>query len=125
MMPEPVAFPSNFFTLEQEGGVYIASLNRVQLSDDDNLEQLSQDFNLVVDKCGISRLVLRLNGVRYMTSSAIGRLITLHRKMNRSEGILVLSEPTPDVGLILDTARLLTYFTVRSTLTEAIQACGV
>ncbi len=125
MMAEPVPFPSSFFTVEQDGGVYIATLNREQLTDDDNLEQLGQDFHMVIDKQGITRLVLRLGRVRYMTSSALGRLITLHRKMNRSEAILVLSEPTSHVQAILETARLLTYFTVCSTLEEAMTACGV
>lgn len=123
-MFEPVAFLSTFFSVEQASGIYVVVLNREQLTDDDNLEQFAQDFQLLIEKHEIKRLVIRLNQVRYMTSSAIGRLITLHRKLIRSESLLVLSEPTKDVQTILDTARLLTYFKVRHTLEESLALCA-
>jgi len=86
-------------------------VNRDQLTDDDNMEQFGQDFNLLIEKYEITRFVLVLSRVRYMTSSAIGKLITLHRKLNRSGGSLILCELSPDVASTLDTSRLLTYFT--------------
>ena len=86
-------------------------MTRDQLTDDDNMEQFGQDFHLLIEKYEITRFVLVLSRVRYMTSSAIGKLITLHRKLNRSGGTLILCELTPDVASTLDTARLLTYFT--------------
>lgn len=109
-MPDVVPFQSTFFSVLQADDIYTVTVNRDQLTDDDNMEQFGQDFNLLIEKHEITRFVLVLSRVRYMTSSAIGKLITLHRKLNRSGGSLILCELTPDVAATLDTSRLLTYF---------------
>ena len=119
-MPDPVPFQSSFFSVVQVDDIHIATVNRDQLTDDDNMEQFGQDFHLLIEKHEIKKFALVLTRVRYMTSSAIGKLITLHRKLNRSDGMLVLCELTPDVASTLDTARLLTYFTSCPDLAAAI-----
>ena len=120
-MSEPVPFNSSFFTVDREGDVYVLSIIKEQLIDVDNLEQLSQDFNLLIEKHEITKIVVRLTRVRYMTSMAIGKLITLHRKLNRLKGTLVLCELMPDVEATMDAAKLLTYFTTCPDLATALK----
>ena len=119
-MPQSIPFKSSFFTVAQKGDVYVVSVDRDQLKDDDNLEQFSQDFNLLIEKHEITKIVLRLSRVRYMTSMAIGKIISLHRKLQRTDGTLVLCELAPDVASTLEAAKLLTYFTTSSDLTAAL-----
>ena len=122
MMPEPVPFPSSFFSVSCEGNIYIVQIDRDRLTDEDNLEQFVQDLNLLVEKHEIMAMVLRLTTVRYMTSSAIGKLISLHRKINRCQGKLVLCELMPEVADTLEASRLLGYFAVENDLAAAIYA---
>ncbi len=119
-MPETLPFQSTFFTVEQCGTVAVVTVNRVQLTDEDNLEQFGQDFHLLIEKLESSKLILKLGVVRYMTSSAIGKLITLHRRVNRSGGALVLCELTRDVQATLEAAKLLTYFTCCQDMDSAL-----
>ena len=119
-MSEPVPFQSSFFTVLQEGDVYVVSIIKDQLIDVDNLEQFSQDFNLLIEKHEMTKLVVRLTRVKYMTSMAIGKLITLHRKLQRMKGKLVLCELMPDVAATLEAAKLLTYFTTTPDLASAL-----
>ena len=119
-MPQPIPFKSSFFTVSQKDDVYVVTVDRDQLKDDDNLEQFSQDFNLLIEKYEITKIVLRLSRVRYMTSMAIGKIISLHRKLQRTQGTLVLCELAPDVSSTLEAAKLLTYFTTSSDLTAAL-----
>ena len=121
-MSEPVPFQSSFFTVLQEGDVYVVSIIKDQLIDVDNLEQFSQDFNLLIEKHEMTKLVVRLTRVKYMTSMAIGKLITLHRKLQRMKGKLVLCELMPDVAATLEAAKLLTYFTTTPDLALALAA---
>lgn len=121
-MPEPVPSPSSFFNLAREGDIYIISVDRDRLTDEDNLEQFSQDINQLIEKHEIRSLIVQLNQVRYMTSSAIGKLISLHRRVNRAEGRMILCELTPDVSATLDTSRLLSYFAVEPDLAAALYA---
>lgn len=119
-MPQPIPFKSSFFNVAQKGDVFVVTVDRDQLKDDDNLEQFSQDFNLLIEKYEITKIVLRLSRVRYMTSMAIGKIISLHRKLQRTQGTLVLCELAPDVSSTLEAAKLLTYFTTSSDLTAAL-----
>lgn len=122
MMPEPVPSPSSFFNITREGDIYIISVDRDRLTNEDNLEQFSQDINQLIEKHEIRSLIMQLNQVRYMTSSAIGKLIALHRRVNRAEGRMILCELTPDVSATLDTSRLLGYFAVEPDLAAALYA---
>lgn len=119
-MSEPVPFQSSFFTIVQQGDVYVVSIIKNQLIDVDNLEQFNQDFNLVIEKHEITKIVVCLTRVKYMTSMAIGKLITLHRKLQRMKGKLVLCELMPDVAATLEAAKLLTYFTTTPDLASAL-----
>lgn len=90
--------------------MHIVTINRDQLTEDDNIEQFGQDFNLLIEKHEVTKIVLLMNRVMCMSSSFIGKLISIHRKLNRSGGMLVLAELTPDVANTLETSQLLTYF---------------
>ena len=92
------------------------------VTDVDNLEQFGQDFNLLIEKHEMTKIVVRLTRVKYMTSMAIGKLITLHRKLQRMKGKLVLCELMPDVAATLEAAKLLTYFTTTPDLALALAA---
>ncbi len=119
-MSEPVPSQSSFFTVVQEGDAYVVSIIKNQLTDVDNLEQFGQDFNLLIEKHEMTKIVVRLTRVKYMTSMAIGKLITLHRKLQRMKGKLVLCELMPDVIATMEAAKLLTYFTTTPDLASAL-----
>ena len=124
-MPEPVPCLSSFFSVSREGEVYIVVLDRKQLSDDDNLEQFSQDLNLLIEKNEVLHLVIHMSNVNYMTSSVIGRLIAVHRRINRLEGRMILAELTSYVAETLSASRLLEYFAVEPDLPSALTALQV
>jgi len=119
-MSDSIPFQSSFFSAVQAGEIHIVTVNRDQLTDEDNMEQFGQDFNLLIEKHEITKMILGLNRVRYMTSSAIGKLIGFHRKLNRSGGTLILCELTSEVSSTLETSRLLTYFNSCPDLAKAI-----
>lgn len=109
-MPESIPFSSSFFHVTHHEGVHVVSIIRDQLTEEDNLEQFALDYSRLIEKHSVQRIVLIMKQVRYMSSSAIGKIITLHRRLNRSEGTLVLAELTTGVESILQTSRLLEYF---------------
>ena len=61
-----------------------------------------------------------MTNVEYVTSSVLGKLITLHRKLHRNKGKLVLFGLSPGVDSILRTSKLLTYFSVAESCDAAI-----
>ncbi len=118
-MPLPDQPPS-YITLHEHGDVLVVGFTMRLLNDEENIEQLGQELFALVEQSNWLKLVLDLSNVDYLTSSVIGKLITLHRKLHRSQGKLVLFGLTEGVDAILRTSKLLTYFSVADSRDAAI-----
>lgn len=119
MASQPL-FDPHYLYLEHRGPVVVAELNVAMLSDEINLDECGQQLFDLVEQQGFRKLVVNLRNVQYMTSSGIGKLIALHRKMHRKQGWLVLSELQPRVQTILQTSNLLSYFRLAAGIEEAV-----
>lgn len=119
-MTTKTVFESSFFQLQQQPVGMVLAITRDQLTDEENLEQFDQELVSLVDNYQVRRIVLDMQAVRYMTSSAIGKLISLHRRLARNEGRLVICSLQPEVEQILDTSHLLGYFSVSPTRDAAL-----
>ncbi len=113
-------FQSTFFNITMSGNVCLLKMVHLQLTEDENLEQLEEDFVSLVDNYQAKKVAVDLSSVRYMTSSAIGKFIALHRRINRNQGAVVLCCLQEDVIGILQTSHLLAYFKVMETPEDAI-----
>lgn len=107
------------FTCLQDGDVLVVTFHRTQLTDEDNLELMGEELFRLVEKDSHRRIVLNLGMVTFVTSSVLGKWITLHRKLTRQSGSLILCSLQPNVREILETSRLLTYFRWAETVDEA------
>ncbi len=90
------------------------------INDEENIEDLGHELFLLPDQFGFQKIVLNMTGVEYITSSVVGKLITLHRKLHRNRGKMVISDLTPGVQDVLDASRLLSYFTHCETEEQAL-----
>ncbi len=117
-------FESKYFALSRDGDVAVATFSAPRLTEEDNIEQLGHELSNLVDKLQHRRVVLDLGTIEYATSPAIGKLIMLHRKLDREHGRLVLCGLTPGLFDILDTARLTMFFKVTTTPQQAVELCA-
>lgn len=113
-------FRSSYVEVEPRETVTLAAFTRSRLSEDENIEQLGQELLALVDQYQCRKLVLSLGRVEYVTSSVVGKLITLHRRLHRKHGQLVLCELQPAVREILKSSRLLEYFHTAGNRDEAL-----
>jgi anti-sigma B factor antagonist len=109
-MIETTDYEPTYFDLEVDGEIAVASFRNEQLTEEDNLEQLGQELFALVDHYHFRKVILRLGPVRYVTSAVLGKLITLHRKLGRNEGKLILCDIHEELEDVLSTSKLLTYF---------------
>jgi len=107
-------FQSSFFDVQPltSGEAVLLAMRKKQLTEEENLEELERDFVTLTDSFQIRKIALDMTSVTFMTSAAIGKLISLHRRLVRSEGRLILCCLQPDVEGTLSTSHLLTYFCV-------------
>jgi anti-sigma B factor antagonist len=105
-------FHAAYVAVEDRGEAVVARFTRPQLSEDENLEQMGQELLSLVEQYHCRQLVLSLELVEFITSAALGKLITLHRRMHRKDGRLVLCSAHGSVADVLRSSHLQDYFTV-------------
>lgn len=115
-------FEPIYITIQVEGDVCIVQFVLSQLRDDENIEQMGYELFALVEQYGCRKIVLSLHGIEYITSSVLGKMITLHRKLHRQKGMLVICEVPEHVADILRSSRLLTYFNVADNRDAAVAA---
>lgn len=117
-------FKPAFMTLEERGPVVVAHISRPNLSEEENIEELGQEFTTLIEHFGCRLLAVDMNFVSLVTSAAIGKLISLHRNLHRREGRLVVCCVQGMVQDVLSTARLTDYFTMAKTTDDAVALLG-
>lgn len=98
------------FDLQPNGDVLVATISRKLLTEDENLEQMSQELLSLIDTFNCRKLVVSLERVTFVTSAALGKLITLHRRLHRKDGRMVLAAANGGVADVLKLSRLQDYF---------------
>ena len=112
-------FHSVYLTVRAEGDVSIVGFTVSNLTDDENIELLGRELFTLVDQTGCRKLVLDMGGVRYLTSSVLGKLITLHRRVHRVDGRLIICNIGEGLKEIMSTSRLDQYFNMADDVAAA------
>lgn len=112
--------PNNYITVEEHGDVLVATFKSRMLNDEENIEQLGQELYALVEQSQWLKMAINLSNVEYVTSSVIGKLITLHRKLHRIKGKLVLFSLSAGVDSVLRASKLETYFAIAENRDAAI-----
>lgn len=113
-------FKPTYFTVTERDEIVVGTFCVPRLTEEQNVEQLGQDLFALIEHFDKKKVVLDLASVEYMTSSVIGKLITLHRKMHRREGCLVLCELQPEVREVMRLSRLIDYFKLADSVDQAL-----
>jgi anti-sigma B factor antagonist len=99
-----------YIDVQEDDRAARVSLKLSRLTEDENIELLGRELFTLVEQSETSNMILSLRNVQYATSAFLGKLITLHRKLHRKQGKLVLCDAGDEFRGILQTSRLHTYF---------------
>ena len=104
------------------GPVTVVRFADRRILDDANIQEIGQELYQLVDEEGCDRLLLNLCDVDFLASSALGKLITLQRKMKARGGVLKLSNVRPEIYEVFAITRLNAKFDIRDEEAEALAA---
>jgi anti-sigma B factor antagonist len=121
-MSQPTAGP----VLEREdfGDVTVLRMRVATLMADDATESLFEQAYAVIDSAGRSRLVLNLDGVGFLASIALGKLVRLMQKTRAAGGRLVLCKVSRNLEDVLRVTHLADILVTYTDEQEAIQSFG-
>ena len=118
-------FHPRYFEAAEQDGLVVVTFSVSHINDEENIEELGHELFALVDQYGFRKIALSMASVEYITSSVIGKIITLHRKLHRLNGHAIICDLTPGVTEILSASRLLSYFNVAQTTADALRILAV
>jgi anti-sigma B factor antagonist len=110
------------FNVSAEDGITIAELTDRKILDGVNIMQIEERLFQIVAEADLPKLVLDFTNVAYMSSRALGMLITLNKRIREKSGKLALCCIQPSIREIFEITRLAEIFTICSARAEAIAA---
>jgi anti-sigma B factor antagonist len=96
-MSPPTPPRSKRLTLEAVGDVVVVGFVDKRILDEQNIQIIADQLFSLVDDEQRRKLLLNFGNVEYMSSAALGKLITLHKKLTGVRGKLILCGISPQI----------------------------
>lgn len=108
--------------LSQVGDVTVVRFRDQKIIEDINIQELGQELFRLVEVDGCERLLLDFSSVDFLSSAALGKLITLDKKMKAHGGTLKLSNIRSEIYEVFAITKLNRLFDIRKDEAEALAA---
>lgn len=89
------------------------------------IDSIKRELFALVDEENCKTIVLDLQKVQYLSSSALGVLIPLHGKLQTLKGRLILCSVNSDIMKVFEITKLNKLFIFKNTTSDALAELGV
>jgi anti-sigma B factor antagonist len=110
----------NRIDIEEISGITVVKLLEKKILDEANIEELGRELFALVETNGHRKLILEFSDVEYLSSAALGKLITLHKKVGAAKGKLVLCGIVKEIHEVFKITQLDRILTICADLDGAI-----
>jgi anti-sigma B factor antagonist len=107
--------------VEDIGDVTVVNFTDRKILDEQNIQIIGEQLFSLVDELGRRKLLLNFGNVEYMSSAALGKLITLNKKVQAAGGRLILCNIDPQIREVFEITKLDKLFDIRNEEQEALQ----
>jgi anti-sigma B factor antagonist len=107
--------------VEDIGDVSVVSFTDKKILDEQNIQVIGDQLFSLVDELGRKKLLLNFGNVEYMSSAALGKLITLNKKVQGAGGKLVLCNIDANIREVFQITRLDKIFVIKGDEQEGLQ----
>jgi anti-sigma B factor antagonist len=104
------------------GDVSIVRFLDKKILDEASILELGTELFGLVEQDNRKSLLLNFSGVEFLSSAALGKLITLDRKVKTAKGRLKMSNIRPEILEVFQITKLNKVFDIRGDEAEAIAA---
>jgi len=108
--------------VSQENGILVAEIAEKKLLDEVTISKIGEQLSSLISQRQASKLVLDFSAVSQMSSSALGMLITLHKRLREQNGQLRLCCVQPAIYEVFVITRLNEIFTISQTREDALSS---
>lgn len=108
--------------VNQVGDVTVIHFRDQKIIEDLGIQELGQELFSLVEVENRKKLVLNFSSVDFLSSAALGKLITLEKKLKNRGGILKLCCIRPEIYEVFAITRLNRLFEIKPEEADAIAA---
>jgi anti-sigma B factor antagonist len=108
--------------IEQMGDVTVISFLDKRILDEQNIQAIADQMFGLVDDQGRHQMLLDFSKVEYMSSAALGKLITLHKKIRDVKGKLILCGIGPQILEVFTITKFDKIFIIKKDRDEGLNA---
>jgi anti-sigma B factor antagonist len=98
--------------VEDIGDVTVVNFVDRKILDEQNIQIIGEQLFGLVDEVGRRKLLLNFSNVEYLSSAALGKLITLNKKLQAASGKLVLCCIEPQIFEVFEITKLDKFFKI-------------
>jgi anti-sigma B factor antagonist len=107
---------------EADGGVTVAKFTDKKILDESNIQIIGNQLFSLVDDDKRQKIFLDFTNVEYLSSAALGKLITMDKKVKAAGGKLRLCAIRPDILEVFKITRLDKLFAIRESREKAMES---
>ena len=108
--------------VNEVGDVTVVRFRDQKILDDLNIQELGRELSRLVEVENRKRLLLNFSAVEFLSSAALGKLITLDKKVKAAGGTLKLSNIQPEIYEVFAITKLNRLFEIKDDEAEALAA---
>src|SRR5688572_18578073 len=108
--------------VEDIGEVAVVNFTDKKILDEQNIQVIGEQLFSLVDELGRKKILLNFRNVEYLSSAALGKFITLNKKVNGSSGKLILCNIDAQIYEVFEITKLNKLFNIQKDEQTALQA---
>lgn len=108
--------------VEDIGDVTVVNFVDKKILDEQNIQVIGEQLFSLVDELGRRKILLNFGNVEFLSSAALGKLITLNRKLQSAGGKLALCNIAPPIYEVFEITKLNKLFAIHKDEQGALQA---
>jgi anti-sigma B factor antagonist len=108
--------------VEPMGDVTVVNFVDRKILDEQNIQVIGEQLFSLVDEQGLKKILLNFSNVEYLSSAALGKLITLNKKLQQAGGKLILCNIDAQIFEVFEITKLDRFFKIIKEEQAALQA---
>jgi len=108
--------------VEDIGDVTVVNFTERKILDEQNIQAIGEQLFQLVDELGRRKILLNFGNVEYLSSAALGKLITLNKKLQQAGGRLILCNIDAQIYEVFEITKLNKLFSIHKEEQAALQA---
>ncbi|MEM6799064.1 MAG: STAS domain-containing protein [Planctomycetota bacterium] len=106
--------------VNESGAVTVVTFADSKIIDEGEIQELGQELYALVEGGGPKKMVLNFSAVEFLSSAALGKLISFEKKVRQSKSDLILTNIRPEIYEVFAITKLTKLFQIKDDEADAL-----